>query len=218
MRAKYYLLYTLLYIVTLTANGQGIDKKTSLDAEKLGRALDYFTSEKYHESLLLFTQLNETYELNPHFHAYMGVCYYHEMDYDKACQFLDEAIPQLESLSPDEKNVYLHINAESHFEIKEYERAADEYRKQLQYCHDNEKCDVYYKLGFCHVFHEQWKEAYENFQLSFDFYQRFPSSAQLTKQRSEQLKRMIDGCKDKLSRSTDKNEPQDEYSQEIDID
>lgn len=218
MSARTSLLYTLLYIVALTVNGQGINRKTSPDAEKLGRALEYFIGGKYHESLLLFTQLDESYELNPRFHAYMGVCYYHEMDYNKACQFLDEALPQLETLSPDEKNVYLHINAESHFEIKEYEQAADEYRKQLQYCHDNEKGDVYYKLGFCHIFCEQWNEAYENFQLSFDAYQRFPSTPQLTKQRSEQLKRMIDGCKGIINGKTDKNEQQDKRPQEINID
>ena len=45
------------------------------DSQKLGMALDYFQSGKYHEALLVFQKLGQDYRLNPRFVAYTGVCY-----------------------------------------------------------------------------------------------------------------------------------------------
>ena len=59
------------------------------DTRKLERALDYFSGQKYHEALLLLAALDRQYALNPRFKAYLGMCYYHEWEYDKACLYLD---------------------------------------------------------------------------------------------------------------------------------
>ena len=90
----------LLPVFALPVSAQ---KNKSADTEKLGKALDYFTSGMYHESLLLFKALDKEYTLNARFHAFMGLCYYYEWDYQQACTYLDEAIPKIESLAPHER-------------------------------------------------------------------------------------------------------------------
>ena len=52
------------------------------DAELLGKALEYFASQKYHECLLILQGLDKQYRLNPRYKAYLGVCYYYDWDYD----------------------------------------------------------------------------------------------------------------------------------------
>ncbi|MBQ2523387.1 MAG: hypothetical protein II541_04205, partial [Prevotella sp.] len=79
---------------------------TSADTEMLGKALDYFQGGKFHESLLLFEKLDKKYKLNPRFRAYMGVCYYYDWDYEKACEYLDSMIPQMAPFAPHERSVY----------------------------------------------------------------------------------------------------------------
>ena len=58
-----------------------LSAQKSKDAEELGKALEYFTSAKYHEALLIFQRLDKEYKLNERFKAYIGLCYYHDWDY-----------------------------------------------------------------------------------------------------------------------------------------
>ncbi len=62
------------------------------DKDRLGMALEYFQSGKYHEAILLFGKLDKGYRLNPRFKAYMGVCYFYETDYPNACKCFNEAM------------------------------------------------------------------------------------------------------------------------------
>ena len=71
---KKFVFIVLLLLMVLPADAQRRQK--SEDAEQLGRAMEYFSSGKYHEALLLFQKLDDEYELNPRFKAYLGVCYY----------------------------------------------------------------------------------------------------------------------------------------------
>ena len=66
------------------------------ESEKLGKAIEYFGGQKYHEALILFEGLAKKYRLNPRFYAYMGVCYFKEQDYAHASEVLDSIIPHLE--------------------------------------------------------------------------------------------------------------------------
>ena len=91
--------------------------------EQLTHAMEYFSSGKYHEALLLFQKLDKKYDLNPRFHAYMGVCYYYDWEYKKACEYLDEAIPKLDAYAPHERSVYYYAAAESHFNLEQYAEA-----------------------------------------------------------------------------------------------
>lgn len=140
-RALYTLLLTLFLALPVSA------QQKHADTEKLGMALEYFASGKYHEALLLFQRLDKTYKLNARFRAYIGLCYYHEWEYDKACQYLDELIPQLSALAPHERSVYYYAAAESHFNLQQYEAAIPYYEQVLGVCYDREKGDVFYLVG-----------------------------------------------------------------------
>jgi len=173
------------------------EAQKSEDSELLGKALEYFSSEKYHEALLIFSKLDSKYGLNPRFHAYMGVCCFYEWEYEKACKYLDEAIPQLDAYAPHERNVYYHAAAESHFNINEYDKAIPLYERQLTVCYDNEKADVFYRLGFCYMFKEDWFNALDNFNSALSYYERFRNTPDLTA-RITQLKNMIKGCEEHI--------------------
>lgn len=163
------------------------------DSEKLGMALEYFTAAKYHEALLLFEQLDKQYELNPRFHAYMGVCYYHEWQYEKACQYLESAIPQLHLFNPHERSVYYYTAGESHFQLHQYESAIPYYEQALALCYDREKGDIFYRMGFCHMFRENWEDALENFRNALSSYKAHRDTSEL-QPRVAQIQNMIKGC------------------------
>ena len=122
------------------------------DAEQLARALDYFSSEKFHECLVLLQPLNRRYKLNPRYRAYLAVCLYYEWEYAEAIRLFDEVIPLLQGLAPHELSLYYWMDAESYFALQQYDRALPLYEKMLPLCRDNEKPDAYYRLGFCHLF------------------------------------------------------------------
>ena len=114
-----------------------------VDAEQLAKAIDYFTSKKYHECLLILQPLNKRYRLNPRYKAYLGVCYYYEWEYEQAIQLLDEAIPQLAGFAPQERSLYCWMDGESHFLLQRYKEAIPLYEQMLPICHDNERPDAY---------------------------------------------------------------------------
>ena len=122
------------------------------DAEQLARALDYFSSEKFHECLVLLQPLNRRYKLNPRYRAYLAVCLYYEWEYAEAIRLFDEVIPLLQGLAPHELSLYYWMDAESYFALQQYDRALPLYGKMLPLCRDNEKPDAYYRIGFCHLF------------------------------------------------------------------
>lgn len=130
---------------------QNVTKKRE-DAEQLAKAIDYFNSQKYHECLLILQPLAERYKLNPRYRAYLGICLYQEWEYEDAIRYLDEAIPQLEGFAPQERSIYYWTDAESYFALQRYDDAIPLYEKMLTLCHENEKADAYYRLGFCYLF------------------------------------------------------------------
>ena len=79
---------------------------TDPDPVLLDKAVAYFNSEKYHEALLIFQQLDKRYKLNDRFRAYIGLCYYNEWEYKSATKYLDEVTPRLTMLAPHERSVY----------------------------------------------------------------------------------------------------------------
>jgi len=84
----------------------------SKDAEELGKALEYFTSAKYHEALLIFQRLDKEYKLNERFKAYIGLCYYHDWDYEAAVKYLEGVMPKLEVLQSWKPAYDQYMNAE----------------------------------------------------------------------------------------------------------
>ena len=167
------------------------------DSERLGMALEYFLSGKYHEALLLFEQLDKTYDLNPRYHGYMGVCYYYEWAYEEACQYLDEAIPQLDAFAPHERSVYYYIDGESHFQLQQYKQAIPYFEKALTVCFENEKGDIHYRLGMCHMFAEEWQAARDHYRIALDNYVALRNTPDM-QARIYQTSHMMKGCEDKM--------------------
>ena len=163
------------------------------DTERLGRAIDYFQSGKYHEALLIFEELDEEYDLNPRYHAYMGICYYHEWSYPEACKYLDEAIPQLEGFAPHERSVYYFTDGESHFQLQQYHEAIPYFEKALTVCFENEKAEINYRLGF----EEQWEKARDHYQQALDNYLTFYNNDE-NRSRILQTAHMLKGCESHL--------------------
>ena len=187
------------------------------DAELLARALDYFSSEKFHECLVLLQPLNRRYKLNPRYRAYLAVCLYYEWEYAEAIRLFDEVIPQLQGVAPHELSLYYWMDAESYFALQQYDRALPLYEKMLPLCRDNEKPDAYYRLGFCHLFAaesfgasssekasgssessgssaEERKKAKECFELSLEGYLKYRNTPK-EKARIAQIRHMIGGLK-----------------------
>ena len=187
------------------------------DAEQLARALDYFSSEKFHECLMLLQPLNRRYKLNPRYRAYLAVCLYYEWEYDEAVKLFDEVIPLLQGVAPHELSLYYWMDAESYFALQQYGCALPLYEKMLPLCRDNEKPDAYYRMGFCHLFAaesseasssekvsgssessgssaEERKKAKECFELSLEGYLKYRNTPN-EKARIAQIRHMIGGLK-----------------------
>ena len=187
------------------------------DAEQLARALDYFSSEKFHECLVLLQPLNRRYKLNPRYRAYLAVCLYYEWEYAEAIRLFDEVIPLLQGVAPHELSLYYWMDAESYFALQQYDRALPLYGKMLPLCRDNEKPDAYYRLGFCHLFAAECsgasssekvsgsseslgastaerKKAKECFELSLEGYLKYRNTPN-EQARIAQIRHMIGGLK-----------------------
>ncbi len=186
---------TVALLLLLTAHIGA--KAQPSDSERLGMAIDYFQNGKYHESMLILEKLNKQYRLNPRFQAYLGVCYYYEWDYRHATECLDLAIPKLANFSPHERSFYLFANAESLFNLQQYDKSLANYTQMLDLCHDNEKGDAYYKIGLIHTFREEWIDALDNLQSAWYYYTHFTPDK---KARIAQIRNMIQGCCDKINR------------------
>lgn len=143
------------------------------DKDKLGMALDYFQSEKYHEALLLLQKLSGNYTLNPRFKAYMGVCCYYEPDYKNASKHFSDALPHIESFAPHERSVYYYMAAQSYLYTEKYEKAIPLYEKTLSVCYDNEKGDALFGLASCYEKMDSTSTATEYFGSAKAYYERF---------------------------------------------
>ena len=167
------------------------------DRDRLGMALEYFQTGKYHEALLLFENLERRYTLNPRYHAYMGMCLYHVWDYEKAAKKLSECLPKLESLSPRERSVYCFTCAESYFFLHRYKDAVPYYEQMLLLCHDNERADALFRLGFCYMQLGEAENALEYLEAACAHYERFPNKDK--EARLIQIGNMIKGLKKLLN-------------------
>ena len=197
--------YVVILIVCLlsadVASAQ-TSRRKSADSEQLGKAMEYFNTGKYHEALLILEDLDKRYTLNSRFRAYMGLCYYYEWEYDKACACLDSVMADMDVYAPHERNVYYHTAAESHFNLGHYEQAIPLYERQLTVCYDNEKGDVFYRIGFCYLFMRDRPNARDAFSSALAYYERYPS-AHATEARMAQLRKMIKGIADKRELRTE---------------
>lgn len=167
-------------------------------ARDLNIALDYFQSGKFHEALLILARLDSTYRLNPRFRAYTGLCYYYDGDYSNATRLLDASIPSLKAFSPDERSLYYHADADSHFILEQYDAAEASYDSLLTICDDKQKAEAYYRLGFIKVYKERWLEALDDLQSALVYYRTYLPDE---KARIAQIRNMIQGCCEEIKKT-----------------
>lgn len=172
------------------------------DTEQLGKALEYFKASKYHESLLIFRNLDKKYKLNPRFRAYIGLCYYYEWDYPSAVRYFNKVLPELQGLSPHELSVYYYAAAESYFQMQKYDSAKVYFERDFAVCYDNEKGDVCYRIGLCEMFAGDWRAAYNSYTKSERYYRRFRNIDDL-KARLTQIAKMKNGCRNEIAKLID---------------
>ncbi len=168
------------------------------DTEKLGRAVSYFQSGKYHEAMLLFEQLDSKYHLNPRFHGFLGVCYYHEWLYEEAAAILDKNMEKLEVFAPAERGVYYFTCGDSHFKKEQYAAAITYFEKALTVCYENEKPEIYYKLAYSHLRLNDVEQANALFQEAEDYYALYHTTPQLAT-RISKMQDIVDDCERELA-------------------
>lgn len=187
------LLLILLCFVSVSVFPQG--KKA--DTEALGRALEYFQSQKYHEALLIFQRLDQSYKLNARYKAYIGLCYYYDWDYKKATEYFDTFLPKLDMLAPEERALYYYADGESHFQLGHYDQAIMLFQSALTLCHDRDKGDSWFRIGFCYYFLQQPALAQGCFLVAEYYYATFRNSPDLQARR-QQMAHMMRGLRPEI--------------------
>lgn len=187
------LLLILLCFVSVSVFSQG--KKA--DTEALGRALEYFQSQKYHEALLIFQRLDQSYKLNARYKAYIGLCYYYDWDYKKATEYFDTFLPKLSMLAPEERALYYYADGESHFQLGHYDQAIVLFQSALALCHDRDKGDSWFRIGFCYYFLQQPALAQGCFLVAEYYYATFRNSPDLQARR-QQMAHMMRGLRPEI--------------------
>lgn len=187
------LLLILLCFVSVSVFPQG--KKA--DTEALGRALEYFQSQKYHEALLIFQRLDQSYKLNARYKAYIGLCYYYDWDYKKATEYFDTFLPKLDMLAPEERALYYYADGESHFQLGHYDQAIVLFQSALALCHDRDKGDSWFRIGFCYYFLQQPALAQGCFLVAEYYYATFRNSPDLQARR-QQMAHMMRGLRPEI--------------------
>ena len=169
------------------------------DSDRLGIAIEYFQSGKYQEARNILLELDKSYTLNPRFRAYLGVCCFYEWDFAKAAEILDEVIPLLASLSPQEKSVYNYAAAESHFTLQHYREALPYFIQTMSLCHPNERGESYFKLAFCHLSEGDYVNAYVCLQQSLSYYEQYLDTP-AHQSRIRQIETMLVGAEAQIKR------------------
>lgn len=177
-------------IIFLVVSTLSVDAQVK-ESEKLGKAIEYFGGEKYHEALILFQGLAKKYQLNPRFYAYMGVCYYKEQDYPHAAEVLDSIIPHLEPFPPHERGICYYSCAESHFLLGDYATALSYYEMALPVAFEHEKGDIYYRMGCCGMMMQSDTIQIENFRLANKWFEKADMSIPETRARRKQTENML---------------------------
>lgn len=195
------LLSVLLLVLCFTT----VKAQTESGKLRLAKAKEYFITGKYHESLIEFQKLDEEYNLSKHYYAYMGLCFYKENQFEKACAYYAKAKKYLEVCAPNEKSLYFYTLADSYFKLTKYSEARSYFEKTLDVCHDQEKADVYYHIGFCQFFTGEKEGAVHSFRLALKHYGKYQHKTG-TIARITQLEKMIGGLENELKNNSEQNE------------
>ena len=167
-----FIVIMLMIMAMLPAEGQNVVQKKT-DSQQLGFAISYFQGGKYHEAKLILQRLDKTYQLNPRFRAYLGVCYYYDQEYEQATKCLDSVIPQLQAFDPQELSFYYYADGRELFHLRQILSSRPTLRPAQARCHEDEKAKIYYRLGLCYSFIKQWYKALDTLQSALVYYQQY---------------------------------------------
>lgn len=187
----------LLLILLCFVSVSVFPQSKEADTEALRRALEYFQSQKYHEALLIFQRLDQSYKLNARYKAYIGLCYYYDWDYKKATEYFDTFLPKLDMLAPEERALYYYADGESHFQLGHYDQAIVLFQSALTLCHDRDKGDSWFRIGFCYYFLQQPALAQGCFLVAEYYYATFRNSPDLQARR-QQMAHMMRGLRPEI--------------------
>lgn len=212
----------LCWSATVCAQG-GNRRNNTADSELLGKAVEYYMGEKYHECTLTLEKLKKTYKLTPRILAYLGFSYYKEAKYKEATECLTSAIPQLSAFSSKEQAVYMYACAESFFMQQQYARSIDFYDKLTELTEGNDKGDVLFHRAFSVYLDKQIEnhmkdlhylegisdyitQSYKDFTEALSLYKANVSSATpLQTARMKQCEIMIKGYEEELLPNVHRN-------------
>lgn len=187
---RFFFTLILLFIIQFPAISCVAQTSSNLDKETLGRAIEYFSSQKYQEALLLFQKLENTHKLSNRFLAYKGVCEYKLDQYEKAIESLSEAVPHLKEYSPHEQAIYYYTWGECYFQLERYSKTKECFIKALELCNDNDHAEVCYRLGFSDMMLGEYENAIKWFEEAEGWYRKADNNPSNSAHR-EQTKRML---------------------------
>ena len=87
--------------------------------------------------------------------------------------------------------------------MQQYGKALPYYEKDLTVCYNQEKGDVCYRIGLCHMFAGEWQKAYDSYSAAETYYTEYRDTKPL-EARLAQIENMKNGCMNGISKNIDK--------------
>ena len=159
--------------------------------------LEYFQSQKYHEALLIFQRLDQSYKLNARYKAYIGLCYYYDWDYKKATEYFDPSCPNSACWLPRSGRSTIMRTGRATSSWATTTRRILLFQSALALCHDRDKGDSWFRFGFCYYFLQQPALAQRCFLVAEYYYATFRNSPDLQARR-QQMAHMMRGLRPEI--------------------
>lgn len=115
----------------------------------------------------------------------------------KATEYFDTFLPKLSTLAPEERALYYYADGESHFQLGHYDQAILLFQSALALCHDRDKGDSWFRIGFCYYFLQQPALAQGCFLVAEYYYATFRNSPDLQARR-QQMAHMMRGLRPEI--------------------
>lgn len=192
-RHKHIILTSVLCIAMYTIQAQAQNAQTT-DRERLGKAIEYFQTGKYHEAMLLFSYLNEHHRLSARTIAYLGVSCYYDGEYAEACKYLDQTADKISVYAPQERLVYYRCNADAHYRQEQYAEAIGMYERCCLVGDIASRQDSAYHIALCYIALKQWSQASEWLHTSLAYLEAMPTNKD-TVAKTQSIREAMEMCR-----------------------
>lgn len=187
LRSGFKMLLTVLLLANVTLSHA--QEQTSV-TDLLGKAIEYFSGQKYHEALLTFAQIEKTHRLTPRFQAYKGVCQFKMEEYENAIETLEPVAKLMTSFSPHEQAVYYYAWGESYFQLGRYFETVPCFQAAFGVSNESDRAEICYRLGFSQMMCAEYEDAIYWFREAERWYGSTEKD-ELTEAHREQGRRML---------------------------